>query len=393
MSNHNLPPVYAPRISFGSLQTNVPPYSAEPTSGETRLDYRRTIDVSTNNRDGIFIHKKNNITVVLNNQEKSASRPSYGRRTKVAGSLLFDRPISVSSVSIKLNGVIESLTDPNSVRLCDESHTLYEGDRDHPMEEALRFSFSFPLTFEYGGKTYPLPPSYEIEHPAAHSIRCRYKLVIDVSTARRILGRSTNSFSIEVEYYPRSRPSRPILHNPSFFSSIKDCPEEWHQTLFQVPIPSLEPISCQLYLPSVGVFALHDSIPFYLQLTASVSSLRLLTPNQRKPSIRVYLLRQVVLTINRQKIPKHLVLGQATLNPLPPALSQDENLNWEGSVRSTNLDAPVGGFDAGLLAVQDFVTCEILYHIPGSAPVSHRHGVSIKLVTDSWGTDTGHTPM
>ncbi|KAJ7593832.1 hypothetical protein C8J56DRAFT_422352 [Mycena floridula] len=389
MSTGNLLPVSA----SVSLLNNVPPYSAEPISGEIRLDYRPPPD-NVDNRDGIFIHKKNNVTIVLNNQPKSTSRASYERSgAKVTGSLLFDRPKAITSVSIKLCGVIECSFDYD-VPLCDDFHSLYEGDLNDSMQEALPFSFFFPSTFEYQGKTYLLPPSYLSEFPdsvSVRSIRCIYRLVITVSAARRLLGKSTDSFSIEVEYYPRSRPSRPILHNPSFFSSIKDCPEEWHQTLFEVPIPSLEPISCQLYLPSVGVFYLHDSIPFHLQLTASLPSLRLLTPipNQSKPSIRVYLLRRVVVTSNGQTIRRNLILGEATLNALPPALSLDENLNWEGKVRCTNFDVRVGGFDAGFLVVQDLVTCEVLYHTEGSPPISHRHGVSIKLVTDSWGTDAG----
>ncbi|KAJ7594433.1 hypothetical protein C8J56DRAFT_437382 [Mycena floridula] len=397
MSVHILPPVYVP--------VPCPSYSAEPTFGESRLDYRRRpINVSNDTSDGIFIHKRDNITVVLNNLQKSGSRPSYGRRGVIAGSLLFDRPRSITSVSVKLIGILDCYTISGAdavIRVCDNSYTLYQGDRDHPTlsDEALPFSFPIPSTFEYQEMTYPLPPSYKIEQSDTlplQSVRCKYQFVVTVSRARRsalaFLGNSTDSFSIDIDYYPRFRPSRPILQDPCFSSSIKYCPEEWRQTFFEIPVQALDPISCQLFLPSVGVFALQDSIPFYLQLTAPISSLRLLTPTatEAKPCIRVYLLRQVTITINKEKIPRHFVLGEAKINALPPVLSPEDNLNWEGEVRCTDIDLLVGGFDAGLVSVQDFLTLEVSYHIPGSLPVSQKRGVPIKLVTDSWSdTSTG----
>lgn len=106
----------------------------------------------------------------------------------------------------------------------------------------------------------------------------------------------------------------------------------------------------QIYLSSVGVFAVQDRIPFYVQLTGLYSSLvALRTPN----SIRVYLLRQVILPTDDYRPTYHFVLGEGTLTPLPPcpAVADEENLNWEGELKCEE-NITSGGFNAGTIRVQ-----------------------------------------
>jgi len=50
-------------------------------------------------------------------------------------------------------------------------------------------------------------------------------------------------------YWPRTRPHRPILPNPCFFSSVKTSPEEWYQAvtcLKTKPNVEVDPIHCHV---------------------------------------------------------------------------------------------------------------------------------------------------
>lgn len=112
----------------------------------------------------------------------------------------------------------------------------------------------------------------------------------------------------------------------------------------------------QIYLPSVGVFAIQDRIPFYVQLTGLYSSLRALRPPN---IIRVYLLRQVIIPttypgpMHDSRPTYHFVLGEGSLTPVPPspAVADEENINWEGELKCEE-NITVGGFNAGALIVQ-----------------------------------------
>ncbi|KAJ7075832.1 hypothetical protein C8R43DRAFT_373420 [Mycena crocata] len=108
--------------------------------------------------------------------------------------------------------------------------------------------------------------------------------------------------SIELEHRQRTRPSRPRIPDPSLFSTIKACPEEWLQlpvdltngpnsgpsdVQFDVRLP-FPPLNCnqtplcyQLFVPSVGVFGISEIVPFHLQLSGSIYSLQqlFLLPN------------------------------------------------------------------------------------------------------------------
>lgn len=81
-----------------------------------------------------------------------------------------------------------------------------------------------------------------------------------------------------------------------------------------------------------------------------------------KPSIRVYLLRQICVHVHGQKAWRNSVLGEGTIWPVEsPTRAResefggptdgDEAVDWEGEVRC-NGDVRVGGFHAGTLIVK-----------------------------------------
>ena len=135
-------------------------------------------------------------------------------------------------------------------------------------------------------------------------------------------------------------------------------------------------------MPSVQIFALSDTIHFHVQLTGPLSSLRHFLPpptlepvasstvstkfNKKrncippKPTIRVFLLRQITVEVRGQKAWRDRNLGEGKLWPLPPGASsvnsphwdsQEASLDWEGEVRCRE-NITIGGFNAGKAVVK-----------------------------------------
>lgn len=94
MCTSSLPPSYD--------SSPAPLYSAEPRSTERRIHFRPRAVGLRANRDGIYVQKLNDLTLVLNGQEKNATRPAYGRSGLVSGSLHIDSSQSISAVTIKV---------------------------------------------------------------------------------------------------------------------------------------------------------------------------------------------------------------------------------------------------------------------------------------------------
>jgi hypothetical protein len=98
------PPPYNSTSSASSSRTLSPGYSSDPLEGEQRLEYRPRVgvEVMSTRRDGIFVHKLEHGTLVLDGQDKGASMPSYGRQSTVSGTLFLQNTELVSEVTIKV---------------------------------------------------------------------------------------------------------------------------------------------------------------------------------------------------------------------------------------------------------------------------------------------------
>lgn len=135
--------------------------------------------------------------------------------------------------------------------------------------------------------------------------------------------------------------------------------------------------SSQLYIPKVQTFAITDTVPFFLQLRAPSASLRAfvsqistnqsqqIAPNlashlKLKPTVRVFLYRQVRAEIEGQRAWRTIILGEGKLAPLAPtaqfiescaSLDDIESLDWEGEVKCEE-EVSVGGFSLEKLVVK-----------------------------------------
>ncbi|KAE9403139.1 hypothetical protein BT96DRAFT_990587 [Gymnopus androsaceus JB14] len=413
-----------------SLDFPTPDYSAEPGVDEERLEYREARWQEYNTRPtGVFIRERNGITVILNNQEEKTTVPTFGRRSKVEGTLVIDTPESVSEVTLKLTGAIETVALTAGwaqVKVLDQTHTIFKSDdsgasQSH-CESSLQFSCPLPLNFEHDGQEYLLPPSYYAllgGQGQTQYAKCTYMFTAIISRTRSrhtaFLGKNKKNNTFMFEYLPRFRPPRPMI-NRSLLTTIKTHPEEWRQFSYQLTPKSekhMEPLTCQFFLPSVGMFGVMDSIPFHVQIAGSHASLSRLQPlssdseslssdlhRRRKadgedsePPIRVRLVRQVAINNNGHKNAVHLHLGDGKLCPLPPVegpillagsrVQRQENVNWEGEIRCELEEKLTPGFNAGIVTIADFVIVELSkWQINLFQPFKHGHPV--RLVSDSW---------
>ncbi|KAJ7933845.1 hypothetical protein B0H13DRAFT_684204 [Mycena leptocephala] len=262
---------------------------------------------------------------------------------------------------------------------------------------AIPFSQKFPSTFRNNGIHCPLPPSCNITLPDGAFLKCSYSLTLSVMAA---FHRSTpflareRSLSIELEYRHRTRPSRPRVPEPSLFSTIKMCPEEWLQlpvALTTVANSRPPDVHCDLFVPSVGVFGISETIPFHLQLSGSIRNLRdVLVPSNLEartpnPTIRVYLLRLITANDMGEKI--NTILVEGSLRPLSPgvfglrASTSEDALNWEGQLQLHDITTPT--FDVGTLSVMYLIAVEL--SPPETSSIKRAHyGFPIKVTTDSW---------
>ncbi|KAF7357854.1 DUF3844 domain-containing protein [Mycena venus] len=285
----------------------------------------------------------------------------------------------------------------------DEACSLYAKDSPHMQScpAALLFSRRFPSKFKNNGRHYSLPPSCDVTFSDGSFLRCTYTVTFDV-VAR--LHRSApfiareKSLSIGLEYRQRTRPSRPRIPEPSLFSTIKMCPEEWLQLPIALacgPDSTRAPdVHCDLFVPSVGVFGISEVVPFHLQLSGSTHSLRdlFLPPSNSvrgtpipNSILRVYLLRQIVVDSIGQK--KNTILGECPLRPLPPGIfgsrpsASDDALNWEGEIQLQDIDIP--SFCIGTLRVMYLLAVELSPPETSSTKRAH-YGYPIKVTTGTW---------
>lgn len=130
---------------------------------------------------------------------------------------------------------------------------------------------------------------------------------------------------------------------------------------------------CQLFVPVARVYALSDTIPFHVQLSGSLNSVKsfLMLPQPDGPSpflglrpstlplmtVRVYLLRHVSIEIRGYKSSRNIIIAEAQLREKPPTLDSCYeprdvvHLDWEGEL-SCGEDITVGGFTASNIVMK-----------------------------------------
>ncbi|KAH9969730.1 hypothetical protein BC827DRAFT_1257562 [Russula dissimulans] len=413
------PPTYSPSAA-------VPDYSVEPGPSE------RTLAATARSRrrrpTGVFVRCNGLINVALRGQEDHAELPVYGRSDAIRGDIGLSCARGVQSVHVKVEGRLHlaspegASTDVTFFGISDELWTRPPDDVDSDTCPSM-FGFEIVLpemfTDERQRRSF-LPPSFDVPYSDAADIRaqCSYQLrvVVERKGSRLSLWKLSKKLIIPFAYHPRTRAPQPILSSPfPFLSTVKTVPEEWFQITSTIDPKAnnsdIAAIDVHLFVPVVQTFALADKIPFYLQLIAPPKSLQaFLYPTlpahmQLKrsksaaaetaalPTVRVYLLRQVIIVLKGQLSIRKFSIGEGKLRCLSPsdspsllqAQSLDDGLStidYEGEVQP-NSDVTSGQFGMSRLQVRDFITTYLVPPNPWTSPLSiHQHSHPIRLVTD-----------
>ncbi|ESK95174.1 hypothetical protein Moror_13809 [Moniliophthora roreri MCA 2997] len=404
------PVVNANAESLPSYSVSSPPpcYSSNLACGEQCIQHTPRCRLRPS---GTFTKQSGRVTVVLTEQPNDATIPVFGRHSPIQGVVSLEHREVVTDVKVKLEGRMRLLIPgggSRTVELVNECHSLWTynpiSDPDAICPSTLPFSCHFPLSFEDKGVKHHLPPSYDLSclGPSGVVAIVDYSLQIKIVKGRhRGIGLwvKVKKIRIPIKYLPRTRPPRPIFADPDLFSDLKISPEEWHQSLSTISSRSPEKvprINCNLFIPSSKIFSFSDKIPFHVQLSGPLNSLRDLSQNEKSgpspPVVRVHLLRQTSLEIDGQKAWRNSTLATGEIRPIPPPMStitdptgsREESFDWEGEVEvPTNISCP--SFNVGDLAVKDFLVLTVIPSDPRQSALTHHQTyVSIKLVTDSW---------
>ncbi|KAF7315944.1 DUF3844 domain-containing protein [Mycena indigotica] len=390
-----------------------PSYTPTPSENEHILGQAA---LSRESNGGTFVRSDPNarLTIMLDGQkEDSINRPILGRGSAVTGTVFVGSPESIVAVNLKVEGLMEALSVSlgyQATKVVNDILSLFS-KTGAPCPSSIPFSYRFPAMFGPFQNSYQLPPSCNISFRDGGFLKCVYSLTV-VAVYRSVsFLMKERSVHIELNYRQRTRPSRPRISDPTLFATIKVCPEEWLQLPVELTVgagDTRQPsdLHCDLFVPSIGVFALVEAIPFHIQLSGPLGVLRsflLLSPRAdnghvdtvRQP-IRVYLLRQTTLsTPEKGAIKVNATLYEAALRPLPPPHSSatfdsqhrqldSASLNWEGELHVQNADLP--SFDAGTVNVAYLIAVEITppRNITSATINRARYGVPVKLTTDTW---------
>jgi len=377
----------------------------------------------------VFVRCNGLISVALRGQEDNAELPVYGRTDAIRGDIGLSCTRGIQSVYVNVEGRLH-LASPEGASvdvtffvISDELWRRPPGDVVDSDGCPCMFGFEIVLpemfTDERQRRSF-LPPSFDVPYSDTADIRarCSYQLrvVAERKGSRLSLWKLSKKLIIPFSYQPRTRAPQPILSSPfPFLSTVKTVPEEWFQITStidpKVNNSDIAAIDVHLFIPVVQTFALADKIPFYLQLIAPSKSLQAflfptlpvhtqlkrsksaITETTTPPTVRVYLLRQVIIVLRGQLSIRKFSIGEAKLRYISPsespsllrAQSLDDGLStldYEGEVQP-NWDVTSGQFGMSRLQVRDFITTYLVPPHPWTSPLCmHQHSHPIRLVTD-----------
>lgn len=330
-----------------SASVPAPDYSFEPLCGERTLE--QTPRQTRPAPESTFIRRSGKSTVVLHNQEDNVRMPSYGRGAPIAGSVLFDSSSNVYEVVLEIFGKVETMSSDGGAKtttVVNNRRVLWSDcQKNGQCPSQIEFSVRLPTTFrDDQGEERPLPPTYAVDFHGIPALYVRTSYFIQFLIARNLSKKldfltKTKRIFIPFEYYPRTRPHRPIVSSRCFFSSVKSTPEEWHQTIAPMKTPLNEdpgPIFTHLLIPSSRIYGIRDSIPIHVQLSGPEEALRaFLQPKPKEPSRRIQLPGGKLCPKPPSMFPN---LSQKSLS-LRPALSSSTSPSTSPT-GTTNLSSP-----------------------------------------------------
>ncbi|KAI5889396.1 uncharacterized protein SCHCODRAFT_01157792 [Schizophyllum commune H4-8] len=415
-----------------------PSYSTLPLDNEQRLEYTPRARDSTysDDRNGTYARRWRSAIIALSGQASNALLPVYGRAEVVEGELCLTERAGVQRIVVELEGVMTTALTNNGrteTVLVQRRHIAWDGPGSNggsDMSEcpssviecpgSIAFAVQFPQSYvdkKDGNRRRALPPTFEASfyQLPVLTASCAYTLRVTVTRARKRRsligsGERAKTYELPLLYRPRHRPHRPYTVGGSLFSTLKSQPDEWLQvtkTMEAKGEKGLSPLFCNLFVPSMQIFCIKDSIPLHLQISGPVTSFRefmpeacraagdelegdtsvtptdsprtrraslildptrvhdVLHPRHKqnvaapvaRPTIRVSIMRQVFAEVNGTKTWRMLTIGAGKVTQvLPPpydeccALDESIAVDWEGEVRCDD-SVSAAGFNNGHLSV------------------------------------------
>ncbi|KDQ25451.1 hypothetical protein PLEOSDRAFT_1113446 [Pleurotus ostreatus PC15] len=397
-----------------------PMYSAEPASYEERIAIAGALSPRP---AGKFVKpsKSGNVSLQLDEQDKDAALPLYGTASLVKGEVHLVKPEVVTNVEVKVEGKLRlkevAEGGHTSAKLCLDSQQLwFKSDGGGQCPTTLPFSLTLPTHFEYEGKTYPLPPTYDVKLSGLPGFTATIDYSISVLVDKphvvpslvplvksHIFG-STNHSNVAVStsfvYHPRSRPSKalpaPMTVTQNGFS---DSPgwRSFHSTI-ESKSPNLHDIEVTLFIPASRVLCMTQPIPFHVKLRSTAVSLASFLPygpststTSTKRMTKCHLVRQTTVDVRNAEVlgTKTNIWRVDTVGTGAFKMAGD-GPNWIAYSGEIAIDenVEVGGFSAAGLTVVDCVILSCTPPEPQKAPFSElRLVVPIRLTTDPYTAD------
>lgn len=390
-------PNYSPSIP-------APDYSSMPLPGEHCIQ-RTPRQILYEHGNVSFSYQENGMSLLLRGCREEEGAPVFGHCSTVRGEFEPTDREKIVSVVAKLEGhiFIKEGTRVSSTLLLSEQHTLWEMDDAEALcPSLLPLLIHFPADYwdKENERHIRLPPSYSITRPRHAGVIYTLSILLRkkrgslfcLKTARDLL------MNVRLRYKPRVRPPRPA---PIYFSSLKQCPDEWQEEIWSINSDvlhsngSLFMGECYFFLPSVRVFLMSDTIPFHLSFCGSISCLR--SPEEDDGGeffdgpIHVFLVRQTTVRGKHSKAVQEEILGKGSLIVGDGAIqdkmpSQDAVcMSWDGELRC-DMTLSCSPFSTPVLEVKDYIVLSLVNPLrPMKMMEADVHyAIPIRLVTHPW---------
>ncbi|KAJ7044611.1 hypothetical protein C8F04DRAFT_1350853 [Mycena alexandri] len=418
MSTVHLPNLPSYAVGVQPTFSRTPSYSAEPGLYEQRLALNaRSLPQATGNF--IKSSKSGDAKLRLSAQEDKIDLPVYGSGGVVEGTVELSKTDNISTVEVKVAGRLQlkeiaegGHTDTTLVL---DTILLWMKDASSSVcPPTLRFSLTLPTTFEYNGRTYPLPPSHSVKLKGLPG----FDATIDYSVSAIInkphgvptmvplvkskkLGINIGSTTVSTPfiYYPRTRPAAPL---PSPLRRIQGgfIPQpEWRvyeYLLKATPRSAAQNIVVKFYLPASRIFWASGVIPFHINFESNAFSLAAFLPSapstgSGKPGVtRVQLMRQSSVDVRGTTIlgTKTNIWRADCIGEAKFSLAGD-GASWTSFSGEITIEPlKVTGFLSAGLSVQDCILFTVTPpDVTKAAFVGIREVVPVRLTTDPWTED------
>ncbi|KAJ7498660.1 hypothetical protein FB451DRAFT_1016434 [Mycena latifolia] len=417
MSTASLPSYIAPlQPSF----SRTPSYSAEPGLFEQRLALNaRLLPQPTGNF--VKSSKGGNAKLRLTAQEDKIDLPVYGSGGAVEGTVELAKTDNISTVEVKVEGRLElkeiAEGGHTDTTLCLDTVLLWIKDANNPVcPRSLPFSLTLPATFQYEGRSYPLPPSHTVKLKGVPG----FYATIDYSVSAIInkphavpnvvplvkskkLGINIGNTTVSTPfiYYPRTRPAVPI---PSPLVRAEGgfiIRPEW--TMYQSVLKAnskagAQDINVKFYLPASRIFCASGTIPFHVTFESTAYSLALFLPygpttgggSGKLRATRIQLMRQSTVdvrgtTVHGTKTDIWCVdcIGEGAFKHAGDGPTW---MSFSGEIEIAPIK--VMGFRIAGLSVQDCILLTVTPPDVTKSPFVHvRETIPVRLTTNPWTED------